>query len=393
MPVIKLTQEGIGKLRCPEGKRSVQICDAQHRGLLLELRKTSPDSPTWYVRYKDQSKRTKYVRLGHFPSMSLADARASAKDTQAQIRLGADPRAEENAKMEVPSFSILMETMYFPHIRSRKRTAAKDEEYYRLRLKAAFGHKRLNQISHRDIQLFHSSLHAEGLAPATCNHYLKLLKRAFNLAIQWEIVDMKNPAVGIQQYRELNLVENYMDDAQLRRLLTVLRTDKNQSVCNIILFLLSTGARLNEALRARWENIDVERRVWRIPAANSKSGKVRAIPLNDSAVGVLDNLDTKDEFDHVFINRQTRKPYTTIQKVWNRLRNVADLEHIRIHDLRHQYASMLVNSGRTLYEVQQILGHSTSKVTQRYSHLTTATLQSASATAADVIKEVMKETA
>jgi integrase len=221
----------------------------------------------------------------------------------------------------------------------------------------------------------------------------EVLKRAFNLAIQWEIVDMKNPAVGIQQYRELNLVENYMEDEQLRRLLTVLRTDKNQSVCNIILFLLSTGARLNEALRAKWENIDVERRVWRIPAANSKSGKVRAIPLNDSAVGVLDNLDTKDEFDHVFINKQTGQRYKTIQKVWNRLRNAADLEHIRIHDLRHQYASMLVNSSRTLYEVQQILGHSTSKVTQRYSHLTMATLQSASATAADVIKEVMKETA
>ena len=105
MAVVKLSQEGISKLRCPEGKRSVQICDAQHRGLLLELRKSSPDRPTWYVRYKGQSKCTKYVRLGHFPSMSLTDARASAKDTQAQIRLGADLRAEENAKMAVPTFS------------------------------------------------------------------------------------------------------------------------------------------------------------------------------------------------------------------------------------------------------------------------------------------------
>jgi site-specific recombinase XerD len=95
----------------------------------------------------------------------------------------------------------------------------------------------------------------------------------------------------------------------------------------------------------------------------------------------------------VFINKQTRRPYTTIQKVWNRLRNAADLGHVRIHDLRHQYASFLVNSGRTLYEVQQILGHSTSKETQRYSHLSTATLQSASSCAADVIKEVMKKTA
>ena len=262
-------------------------------------------------------------------------------------------------------------------------------EYYRLRLRSAFGHKRLNQISRREIQLFHSSLHDEGLAPATCNHYLKLLKRVLNLAIQWEILDGKNPAVGIQQYRELNLVENYMDDEQLQRLLAILKTDKNRTVCHIILFLLSTGARLNEALQAQWKYIDVDRRVWRIPATNSKSGKVRAVPLNDSAIDVLSLQDTRDEFEHVFINKQTRRPYTTIQKVWNRLRNAADLGHVRCHDLRHQYASMLVNSGRTLYEVQQILGHSTSKVTQRYSHLTTATLQSAAASAADLINGAM----
>jgi integrase len=129
-------------------------------------------------------------------------------------------------------------------------------------LKAAFGHRRLNQITRREVQLFHSALHDEGLAPATCNHYLKLLKRALNLAIQWEIIE-KNPVVGIQYYKEENLIENYLDAEQLRRLLSVLNTDSNRTVCHIILFLLSTGARLNEALQATWGHIDVERRVWR----------------------------------------------------------------------------------------------------------------------------------
>ena len=393
MPVMKLTQEGISKLRCPDDKRSEQICDSQHRGLLLELRRTDPDHPTWYVRYKDHAGKTRYVRLGHFPDLSLAEAREKAKDVQAEIRLGADPRAEENAKKAVPTLADFMQTMYFPHVRTRKRTAAKDEEFYRLRLADAFGHKRLNQISRREIQLFHSSLHTEGLAPATCNHYLKLLKRAFNLAIQWEVLDCKNPAVGIQMYRELNLVENYMDDEQLQRLLAVLQTDKNRTVCDIVLFLLSTGARLNEALTARHEFIDVQRRVWRIPAINSKSGKIRAVPLNDSALEVLSKQDTKNDFDYVFINKQTEKPYITIQKVWNRLRKAADLEHVRIHDLRHQYASFLVNSGRTLFEVQEILGHSSSKVTARYSHLSTATTLAAASTAADRINEAMKKSA
>jgi integrase len=178
-----------------------------------------------------------------------------------------------------------------------------------------------------------------------------------------------------------------MDEEQLQRLLAVLRTDKNRMVCDIVLFLLSTGARLNEALHSKWEHIDVEHRVWRIPATNSKSGKMRAVPLNDSALEVLSKQDTEDEFEHVFINRQTGKPYTTIQKVWNRLRNAVNLGHVRIHDLRHQYASFLVNNGVTLYTTGQILGHSTPKVTQRYAHLSTATLQDAAATAADQIKK------
>ncbi len=277
MSVLKLTQEGISKLCCPDGKRSIQYCDRDLPGLLLEARRsnsssTNPsDRPTWYVRYKDQSKRTKYVRLGHFPDVSLADAREKAKDVQAEIRLGADPRAEENAKKAVPTFTEFMDDMYFPYARTHKKTAAKDEEYFRLRLKSAFGHKRLNQITRREIQLFHSGLRDEGLAPATCNHYLKLMKRALNLAIQWEIIEGPNPAVGIQQYRELNFLENYMSETQVRDLVTMLRTDKNRTVCDILLFLLSTGARLNEALQARWEYIDIEHRVWRIPSKFSKS--------------------------------------------------------------------------------------------------------------------------
>jgi integrase len=184
-----------------------------------------------------------------------------------------------------------------------------------------------------------------------------------------------------------------MDDEQMKRLLTVLKSDSNKSVVSIILYLLSTGARLSEVLNARYEFIDIERRVWRVPATNSNSGKVRAVPLNDIALDVLSRQDTEGKFEYVFINRKTGMPYTTIQKVWDRLRNAANLGHVRIHDLRHQYASMLVNSGRTLYEVQQILGHSNPKVTQRYSHLSTATLQEAASSAADLINEAMKESA
>jgi integrase len=172
----------------------------------------------------------------------------------------------------------------------------------------------------------------------------------------------------------------------------VLKTDENRNVCLIAIFLLSTGVRLNEALQAKWTHVDHKNCVWRIPASNSKSKRTRAVPLNDSALDVLNQLTTRDRYEHVFINFQTELPYTTISKVWGRLRTKASLPHLRIHDLRHQFASFLVNSGQTLFMVQQILGHSSPAVTQRYSHLSTKSLQEAANTASIMIKGAMATT-
>ena len=103
----------------------------------------------------------------------------------------------------------------------------------------------------------------------------------------------KNPAARIPLFNRDNKVENYLDEAQLERLMHVLRTDENRPVCLIAMFLLSTGARLNEALSATWSQIDRENRVWRIAAINSKSKRMRSVPLNDSALEVLAQLDTE----------------------------------------------------------------------------------------------------
>ena len=96
---------------------------------------------------------------------------------------------------------------------------------------------------------------------------------------------------------------------------------------------------------------------------------------------MLADLHTESDFEHLFVNRKTGKPYVAIAKVWHRLRRKAGLPQLRLHDLRHQFASFLVNGGRTLYEVQQILGHSDAKVTQRYAHLSAKTLQEAASSA------------
>jgi integrase len=324
--------------------------------------------------------------------MTLVDARKAVKTLKSEINLGADPRGEEKAKRAVLNYSDFFEQHYMPYVKVRKRSWKTDLGFYRLRLKDEFGDYRLNQITRQHIQTFHTRMSDEGLAAATSNHYLKLLKHSLNLAIDWDMLDI-NPASRIPLFFEDNKVENLLSDEQLERLMMVLKIDENRNVCLIAIFLLSTGVRLNEALQAKWSQVDQKNRVWRIPASNSKSKRTRAVPLNDSALDVLNQLTTRDRYEHVFINFQTELPYTTISKVWGRLRTKAGLPHLRIHDLRHQFASFLVNSGQTLFMVQQILGHSSPAVTQRYAHLSTKSLQEAANTASVAIKIGLAATA
>ena len=393
MPIIKLTQSFINnELHCPEGKARIENCDPDLPGLYVEVRKSSPGQGTYYLRYKDSKGKTCHQKLAKTNELTLVEARKAAKTLKSEINLGADPRGEEKAKRAVLNYSDFFEQHYMPYVKLRKRSWKTDSSFNRLRLKAEFGDLRLNQITRQHIQTFHTRMSDEGLAPATSNHYLKLLKHSLNLAIDWDMLET-NPASRIPLFHEDNQVENLLSDEQLERLMMVLKTDENRNVCLIAIFLLSTGVRLNEALQAKWSQVDQKNRVWRIPASNSKSKRTRAVPLNDSALDVLNQLTTRDRYENLFVNFQTQLPYTTISKVWGRLRKKADLNFLRIHDLRHQFASFLVNSGQTLFMVQQILGHSSPAVSQRYSHLSTKTMMEAANTASVIIKGAMAATA
>jgi len=120
---------------------------------------------------------------------------------------------------------------------------------------------------------------------------------------------------------------------------------------------------------------------------------MRSVPLNNSAIAVLDQLDTAGKYVHLFINRKTRSPYTTIYKTWEGLRAEAGLPRLRLHDSRHSVASYMAQAGISLYVIQQVLGHSNPSVTQRYAHLSAETLLDAANCTSDVIQGAMPEPA
>ena len=386
MPIVKLTPTFItNELTCPEGKSRIEFRCSDQPGLYIEVRANHPGHGTYYLRYKDATGKTCHQKIGRTGDVSLAEARKQSKTLKAEIALGADPRGEAKRQKEVPTLDVFFNTHYLPFATARKRSWKRDEELYRLRIADKFGHLRLNQLSRQAIQTFHTSLLDGGLSAASADHHVKLVRRMLNLAIEWDLLE-RNPLKGIPLFNQDNKVEHYLNEEQLERLLTVLRDDENRNICRIAMFLLSTGCRLNEALQGTWTQIDRRNRVWRIPALNSKSKRMRSVPLNDSALHVLDQLDTEGVFEHIFINHVTRKPYANVYKVWTRIRAKAALPHLRLHDLRHGFASLLISNGRTLYEVQQILGHSDPKVTMRYAHLSSKALQEAASSGSVIVK-------
>lgn len=390
MAIVKLTQDFINNnLQCPEGLNRIEYVSDERTGLYVEVRASSQGQGAYYLRYKDAAGKSCHQKIGRTIDMSIVDAKQKAKVLKAEIQLGADPRAEDKAQKAVLTFDEFFYVHYLPYVKQRNRSYLRSEELYRLRVADIFGTKRLNQITRQQIQTFSSKLIAEGLAPATVNHHQKLIRHMLNVAQSWLMID-SNPASRIPMFVEDNKKERYLTEAELARLLEVLRTDHHRSVCLIAMFLLFTGARLNEALSATWSQIDKERCIWRIPSAVSKSKKMRPVPLNQSAMDVINQLDTEGKYEHLFINRKTKNPYVNIAKIWCVLREKAGLPNLRCHDLRHMAASNLINTGASLYIVQQILGHSDPSVTQRYAHLSIKSLQDASNNANSIISSAMQ---
>ena len=385
MPIANFTPAFMAQgLVCPDGLKRIEYCDADLPGLLAEVRSSPKAVPTWYVRYKDQGK-TRYERLGDLRSLSLTQARKLAVAFKAQ--LDASPKQDATpapaaAEMTLEAF---VRDHVNPHNAMRKRSHGRDLQLYR-RIGPKFGHLKLTEIRRREVQVFHNDLvQIEKLAPASADHHIVYLKRILNLAQQWEFLE-KNVLAKVPLMKVDNKVERYLSAEETKRLVAVLTTDLAYGASYALLFLLSTGARLNEALQAKWEQVDLDNAIWRIPASNSKSKKSRAVPLNDSAMWVLSQLWTKGKHDYLFVNEATNKPWVTLTRAWYRLRAKAGIENLRVHDLRHSFASFLANAGQSLLLIQQLLGHADPRTTLRYAHLSGEKLKEAANEASVIVR-------
>jgi len=364
-------------LQCPEGKRKIEIADSDGvKGLFIEVR-AGCDDHTIYLRFRDRNRSTRLIRLGRTSTISLADARKEARARKARLTLGEDLQAERTARAAVPSYRDFFKDTYEPYISLRKRSQSRDRQHFDLRLEPALGHLRLDQITLKGVQEMHSEAVRHGLSASTANGTVRILRHSLNLAIQWGLYKGPNVCSRFPLFHEDNVVDNVPNDAELDRLLEVLRTDRNRVVCDIALVALNSAARQSELFTLRWSDCDLEKGVISIKATNTKTKKRRVCPANSVVVEVLKRQWTHEVHEYVFVNKKTGAPYTTISKAWDRIRTRAGLPRLRFHDLRHSALSYAARGGTDLATLSAWAGHQSFRTTARYLHVAPAALAAA----------------
>ena len=294
--------------------------------------------------------------------------------------MGEDPIEQKRIARAVPTFAEFIDQQYLPFIRSYKKSSGTDISLLRNHLLPRFGTRYMDEISRQDIVKMHSDRRASGAAPGSANRLLILMRYCYNLAIRWEVPGIKaNPCAGVPLLEVNNKKERYLSQEEAKRLYDAVCESQNPMLRYVVPLLILSGARKREVLDAKWEDFDLNRRIWRIPT--TKAGKARHVPLSDGALHLLSTMPRNDKDPWTFANPDTGKPYVSVYCAWHTARTKAGLADVRMHDLRHSFASLLINNGRSLYEVQHILGHTQIKTTARYAHLAQDTLLAAANTA------------
>ncbi|UOD50423.1 site-specific integrase [Orrella daihaiensis] len=369
---------------CPPGKAKEDIFDIGCKGLMLEIRASG--GKTYYLRYSDKRGRIRQLRIADQRDVTLAQARQLADAKRAEIALGRDPAEEKKTLREVRTVEAFMVESYLPHIKTYKRAWPADDSYLRNHILPAIGRKYMDEVKPTDLIKFQHSMREKGYALGTCNRCLVLIRYAFNLAKRWgEPGVTENPTKEVTLYKLDNQKERFLSPEETRRLLDCVARSDNGLLQYIIRMLILTGARKREVLDCKWADFDMARMLWTIPI--TKAGKPRHVPISDAVVSLLNEIPKTSGIDYLFPNPKTGKPFISIFYSWDTARTEAGLADVRIHDLRHSFASFLVNAGRSLYEVQKLLGHTQIKTTQRYAHLSHDTLREAANAAMSAIAQ------
>ena len=273
------------------------------------------------------------------------------------------------------SFDHFFESLYLPYIKSYKKTFSHDKYTYYKNLSPCFGHLLINEIKAFEVDRWIGIQVEAGYANSTIIKHLVLLKRMMRVAVRWELIPNDNAVNNHRKITLGDLRQRFLNPKEISAIIRSCHRSKHPFLGFVVELLILTGARCGEIRLAKFCHLDFQESALIVPI--SKTGKRRIIYLSEKAKAVINAIRQKSKdlglstTDNSFLvkNPRTGKPYNDFQVSFAKARSEVGIEDVRIHDLRHTYASILIQNGVTLYEVQKLLGHSSPNMTQRYAHL------------------------
>ncbi|QPC98137.1 tyrosine-type recombinase/integrase [Qipengyuania soli] len=361
----KLTKRQIESLEPAE--KDYFVWDTELSGLGIRVFPTGRKQFVLQYRFGKTSRR---MSLGRFGAITPDQARGVALEALVKIRQDVDPQLEKKQRRTAITVKELADRFDEEHIAVRLKVSTAKE--YRRNLKLfilpAIGHLRVLDVTRADIAKYH---HDWRHRPYQANRNLEIISKMFNLAEMWGLrPDGTNPRRHIKKYPEKKR-ERYFSAGELRalgRVLTEMEKERIElpSAIAAIRLLLFTGCRLGEIMTLRWDFVDFDAKVLRLP--DSKTG-AKLVHLGTAALTVLKGIDKPKDSDFVIVGRKPGAHLTDLQPFWQRLRGRAGLKDARIHDLRHTFASVAVSNGQSLPMIGKLLGHTQVQTTARYAHL------------------------
>jgi integrase len=390
-PFTKRSIEAIPTHDPDSPSREAEYSDSECIGLKLRVSKGGRKFFQHRYRYMG---RKRCLTIGEFPYVSVQDARQRTSEHKSLLARQIDPSDQREKKTNDWTFKKFVKELYLPHAIQHKKTWKEDQYKLDSQIIPAFGDYRLSSITARDLMEF-NSVQKERTSSTTANHYATLIKRMFNLAVKWGLLE-KSPATSLDKFKEKPHRERYLTKEELPRFMKALDDLEDGLSKAAIKLLLFTGGRRGEITSIRYDQLKLDEKRLFLP--NTKNGTARSIILNNKAIAVLKELKkNKDESprtkesDYLFPTKKgTKKPYIyDLRTPFGKACDTAEISGLRVHDLRHSFSVLALQGGASLYEVSKLLGHSDVSMTQRYAHLVDDSLQKATDDMAGVIDRVI----
>jgi integrase len=366
--------------------RDYQIFDTDVRGFSITIYPSGNRAFTLDYRIAGRQRR---MTIGRWPEWNCTAARERAKELRRDIDEGIDPLSLRETSREAPRVNDMI-TRYLaehtPHLATRN---AADQHTIMHKLVAPdWGKKLVTEITKADVEKLLTKI-AAGRArpskekpynrarklqgskptPVRANRVGEVLRKMFTLAISWGM-RTDNPASGFRRRIE-NERERFLTPEELGRLAKALDAAKDQRAAGIIRLCMLTGARSGEVRQARFEQFNLDLGSWSKPAATTKQRKIHRIPISGDVATIVRQraLLVPRGNPWLFPGDTPGQPVKEIRRFWIGIQTEAKLPDVRIHDLRHTFASLLVSGGASLEMIGKLLGHTQMQTTQRYAHL------------------------